>query len=267
MPPRLYRPADFVYFLRMNTERFRGAFLARIGDLNPFRQLLDLLPDVAFFMKDRRSRFVMQNRRSCEFCRVASEAETIGKTDHDFYPRDRAELYVRGDRQVIQTGVPILNAIAPAPEEEGSDRLIIYSKVPVRDRRGRIIGVAGIHRRIEGLRATPQAYGRLSRAIETMHRDYARRLSARRLASEAGVSHSQFDRRFRRLFGTTPREYLLRVRVNAACRFLEDTDRTVTDIALAVGFYDHSHFSRTFRRLMGVSPKRYRRLHGGAGMT
>lgn len=247
----------------MNTERFRRDFLSRIGDAGPFRQLLDLLPDVAFFMKDRRSRFVMQNRRSCEFCRVASEAQAIGKTDYDFYPRDRAELYVRGDRQVMETGVPIINAIAPAPEAEGSDRLIIYSKVPVRDRRGRIIGVAGIHRRIEGLRAAPHAYGKLSRAIQQIHREYAGRLSARKLAAAAGVSHSQFDRRFRRLFGTTPREYLLRVRVNAACRLLEDTDRTVTDIAQEVGFYDHSHFSRTFRRIMGVAPQRYRRMHGG----
>lgn len=263
MATGLYQRARVVYFLRMNTEKFRKRFLSRIGDAGPFRQLLDLLPDVAFFMKDRRSRFVMQNRRSCEFCRVASEAQTIGKTDYDFYPRDRAELYVRGDRQVISTGVPIINAIAPAPEEEGSDRLIIYSKVPVRDAGGRIIGVAGIHRRVDGVRAAPHAYGRLSRAIEMMHRHSARRLSTRRLAEAAGVSHSQFDRRFRKLFGTTPREYLLRVRVNAACRLLEETDRTVTDIAQEVGFYDHSHFSRTFRRIMGVAPQRFRRMHEG----
>lgn len=41
-----------------------------------------------------------------------------------------------------RTGVPIINAVAPAPEQEGSDRLIIYSKVPLYDRKHRIIGIA-----------------------------------------------------------------------------------------------------------------------------
>ena len=128
----------------MNPVQFKKAFQRRIGDVRPFERLLDLLPDVAFFMKDRKGRFVMHNRRSCEYCRVSSEAETLGKTDFDFFPEARAKMYVEGDRQVMESGKPILNAIAPAPEEAGSDRLIVYSKVPVKDRRGRIIGIAGI---------------------------------------------------------------------------------------------------------------------------
>jgi AraC-like DNA-binding protein len=245
----------------MNTERFRKAFLRRVGDLRPFQQLLDLLPDVAFFMKDRRGRFVMHNRRACEYCRVGSEAETIGKTDYDFFPPDRAKMYVEGDRQVMTSGVPIINAIAPAPEEAGSDRLVVYSKVPVKDRRGRIIGVAGIHREIEGLRAAPRTWGRLSRAVQIIHQRYAEPLSTRELAAVAGLSRSQFDRHFGRLFGSAPREYLLRVRVNAAARLLAASDDKTTSIALATGFYDHSHFSRTFHRIMGVSPQVYRRRH------
>jgi AraC-like DNA-binding protein len=245
----------------MNPVQFKRAFLRRIGDVRPFQQLLDLLPDVAFFMKDRRGRFVMHNRRSCEYCRVASEAETLGKTDYDFFPAGRAKMYVEGDRKVMSSGVPIINAIAPAPEEEGSDRLIVYSKVPVKDRRGRIIGIAGIHREIEGLRAPPKTFGRLSRAVEILHERFAEPLSTRELADMARLSRSQFDRHFRRLFGTTPRDYLLRVRIDAACRLLANTDLKTTDVALKTGFYDHSHFSRSFCRIMGVSPTAYRRMH------
>jgi AraC-like DNA-binding protein len=245
----------------MNPEQFKKAFLRRIGDIRPFQQLLDLLPDVAFFMKDRRGRFVMHNRRSCEYCRVGSEAETLGKTDYDFFPAGRSKMYVEGDRQVMESGEPIINAIAPAPEDEGSDRLIVYSKVPVKDRRGRIIGIAGIHREIEGFRAAPKTFGRLSRAVAIIHQRYAEPLDTRELAAMARLSRSQFDRHFRRLFGTTPREYLLRVRVDAACRLLADTDRKTTDIALVTGFYDHSHFSRTFCRIMGTTPGAYRRMH------
>ena len=132
----------------MKPERFQKEFLARIGDWAPFRHLLDLVPDVAFFMKDRTGRFVMQNRRACEFCQANHERETLGKTDYDFFPKDRAALYVQGDQEVMQNGRPIINAMAPAPEN--SDKMIVYSKVPVNGRDGRIIGVAGIHRILRG---------------------------------------------------------------------------------------------------------------------
>lgn len=260
-PSRLQPHRVPVYFLRMNPAAQKDAFLKRIGDYRPFQQLLDLLPDVTFFMKDRRGRFVMHNRRALDYFHVDAEEETLGKTDFDFYPKARAELYVEGDRLVMESGEPIINAIAPAPEAEGSDRLIVYSKVAVRDRRGRVIGVAGIHREIEGLRAAPRTFGRISEAVRTMHDRYAEPLTTEDLAAIAGLSRSQFDRHFRRLFGTPPREYLLRVRVDAAARLLTSTDRKTTDVALATGFYDHSHFSRTFRRVMGVSPQTYRRRH------
>ena len=229
--------------------------------LQPFGQLLDLLPDVAFFMKDRRGRFVMHNRRGYEYCQVSSELETIGKTDHDFYPKDRADLYVEGDRQVMRTGIPIINALAPAPEREGSDKLIIYSKVAVRDGRGRIIGIAGIHREVEGMRTPPKSYGRLSRAVEHLHKHYAEPITTRQLATMAGISNSQFDRLFRKLFGSTLRRYLLLTRVHAACRLLSQTDEGITDIALTLGFYDHAHFTRTFSKFMGIAPFAYRKQH------
>ena len=86
------------------------------------------------------------------------------------------------------------------------------------------------------------------------------------LAKMAGVSQSQFERRFNRIFGTTPYEYLLRVRIAAARALLENSERTIADIACETGFYDHSHFTRTFKRIVGISPGRYRAIHSAVGM-
>jgi AraC-like DNA-binding protein len=244
----------------MNTARIQHEFLQRLGDLRPFKQLLDLLPDVAVFLKDRRGCFMLNNRRAVECCGVGSEAETIGKTDRDFFRDDRHPMYRAQDQQVMRTGRPIINALCPAPEL-GSDALIVYSKVPLRDRRGHIIGVAGFHREVRGLRAPPASFGRLSRAVNLMHEHHAETLHVTELARRAGLSRSQFNRQFRRLFGVTPREYLLRVRVHAACHLLEETDRKATAIAQETGFFDHSHFSRTFSRIMGSSPRVYRQRH------
>ena len=243
----------------MIKNRFQSDFLSQIGDLSPFRQLMDLVPDVAFFMKDRAGRFVMQNQRSCEYCQVNHERETLGKTDYDFFPKDRAALYVQGDQEVMRNGRPIINAIAPAPEN--SDKMIVYSKVPIYGKDERIIGVAGIHRIVEGLRDTPDWYGRFSKVIDHIHNHYGDEMALSGLAAQACVSQSQLERRFRQLLGTSPGDYILRVRISASRTLLETTDRTIADIAQAVGFYDHSHFTRTFRRMMSCSPKQYRGHH------
>jgi AraC-like DNA-binding protein len=58
--------------------------------------------------------------------------------------------------------------------------------------------------------------------------------------------------------GTTPIKYLQRYRLNQACHLLLDSDKTITEIALKVGFTDAGYFSRLFHREMGVSPDKYR---------
>jgi AraC-like DNA-binding protein len=243
----------------MSPEKFRHDFLKRLDAVPPLQQLFDLLPDVTFFMKDRQGRFIMRNRHGCEYCRVSSERELVGKTDYDFHPKARADMYVKGDQQVMQTGLPIINAIEPAPEEDGSDRLIICSKIPLKDRQGRIIGIAGIHREVEGFRATPRSYGRLSEAVQYLHLHYAKALTTPQLAKMVGISSSQFARRFNKLFHATPRQYLQSIRIRAACRLLTQGNKSITEIAMEVGFYDHAHFSRTFTKWMGVNPLAYRK--------
>ncbi|MDA3927265.1 MAG: helix-turn-helix domain-containing protein [Kiritimatiellae bacterium] len=247
----------------MNTINIQQNFVSQIKDLQPFKQLMDLIPDVAFFLKDTHGRFVMQNRHACDYCQVATEDETIGKTDFDFFPPRRASLYVKSDQQVMESGRPIINAVAPAPEN--SNKMIVYSKFPVYDKDNKLIGVAGIHRVIDGLRDTPSWYGSLSIVIQYIHENYSQELTLTDLAKMAHTSQSQLERRFRQLLATTPSSYILRVRIDAGRTLLESTDRTISDIAQSVGFYDHSHFTRSFHKIMHTSPRDYRRRRSNSG--
>jgi AraC-like DNA-binding protein len=74
-----------------------------------------------------------------------------------------------------------------------------------------------------------------------------------------GLSAFHFLRTFATVLGVTPHQYLVRSRLRHAARLLADHDRTITDVALDVGFADLSNFVRTFHRAAGMSPRAFRR--------
>jgi AraC-like DNA-binding protein len=77
---------------------------------------------------------------------------------------------------------------------------------------------------------------RLLRARDAMDRAYAEPLDIRAVAAVAYVSEAHFIRTFRAVFGETPHRYLQRRRVERSMFLLRETDRSVTDICLDVGF-------------------------------
>ena len=223
--------------------------------------LFNLLPEVSFFLKNQEGQFVALNQRGCEYCGVATEEEAVGKTDFDFFPSDRAQAYLEDDRAVMETGLPVTNRIEASPEGIRSPRLVVTNKVPVRDTNGNIVGVAGFSRQLEEFRGGSGTIDRFAKVISRLHENYASPLNTQELARQSGLSESQFNRRFRQTFGTSARQYLLRIRVEAAAQMLRESDATVTAIALECGFHDHAHFTRTFQRLMHSSPTLYRRKY------
>lgn len=77
-------------------------------------------------------------------------------------------------------------------------------------------------------------------------------------AKAAGLSPFHFLRLFSNVLGVTPHQYLVRARLRRAAKLLADDARSITSIALDVGFGDLSNFVRTFHRAAGVSPRRFR---------
>ena len=108
-------------------------------------------------------------------------------------------------------------------------------------------------------RAVEECNRRLLRARDAMDRAYAQPLDVATLARIAHVSDSHFIRTFRSTFGETPHRYLQRRRVERAMFMLRETDRSVTDVCLDVGFTSLGSFSQTFREIVGESPSSYRR--------
>ena len=103
---------------------------------------------------------------------------------------------------------------------------------------------------------------RLLRARDVMDRTYAEPLDVRAVAAVAHLSEAHFSRCFRTVFGETPHRYLQRRRVERSMFLLRETERSITDICLDVGFNSLGTFSRTFRDIVGETPSGYREGHG-----
>lgn len=251
----------------MNYAQQKIEFFSQLNPDDQILRLLDHLPDVSFFVKDTEGRFMAHSLNKFQDQNIEKEEDLIGKTDHDFYETSRADAYRADDEAVMASGIPMVNRLEPAPEPFGSPRLVTTSKIPLRDKDGKIIGVAGFSRTVQGLDTGKEVVGRLAKVIDYLHSNLTENLSSQDLSKMAGLSISQFERRFREACGTSPRQYVLRVRVDASARMLIGTGLTVSEIAQECGFHDHAHLSRSFRKILRQSPTEYRTTHRLAGSS
>jgi signal transduction histidine kinase/AraC-like DNA-binding protein len=103
-----------------------------------------------------------------------------------------------------------------------------------------------------------QAQRLVRQAMAYIHQHYAEPISRADLARHVALSEDYLTACFRKELGVTPIAYLNRYRVQQARQLLTDTSKSVTEIALEVGFSDSGYFSRVFRREVGLSPDAYR---------
>ena len=97
-------------------------------------------------------------------------------------------------------------------------------------------------------------------AMAYLHEHYADPISREDLARHVGLSDDYLTSCFHKELGLTPIAYLNRYRIQQAKQLLTHTHKSITEIALDVGFSGSSYFSRIFRRETGMSPEAYRRL-------
>lgn len=97
----------------------------------------------------------------------------------------------------------------------------------------------------------------MQQIIDHIRRDHTARVSIAKLARACRMSRFSFSRLFRRTFGCSCRDYVMRLRIETACKLLQEPDASVTGVAASAGFTDASYFARMFRRRMGQSPKEY----------
>lgn len=109
----------------------------------------------------------------------------------------------------------------------------------------------------ERLSSQPRA---VTQALSFIHANYGRDISLTDVAAAAHLSPYHLTRLFKKATGVSPHRYLVRVRVDSARALLSAGagERSLAEIAAAVGFADQSHLTRHFKRMLGVTPKQLR---------
>jgi two-component system, NtrC family, sensor kinase len=109
---------------------------------NVLRTMIDLIP-AFIYAKDANSRFTACNKLVADRMGVTPEG-AIGKTDFDFFPREMAEKFFSDEQALLQSGKPLIDCEEVALDKvSGTNRLILTSKVPLRDSNGNVSGIVG----------------------------------------------------------------------------------------------------------------------------
>jgi len=99
--------------------------------------------------------------------------------------------------------------------------------------------------------------------IEYMRSRLSENVRLEEFAQEAGLSVSHFSEVFREMVHQSPMAYFTQLKIRAACRLLDLTDKSVKAVALDIGYSDPYYFSRVFKKIMGISPEKYRAIKKG----
>lgn len=98
-------------------------------------------------------------------------------------------------------------------------------------------------------------------AIGYIHDHLNEPLTIEDICSAASMSRSQLSSRFKEETGTTITEFIRNHKIDVAKDLLTQTDMSLLDISISLGFSSQSHFQKTFRDVTGVTPKKFKSLH------
>ena len=241
-------------------QRLREDFFKEAG---PSAQLLcDLLenaPNISICLKNAEGRIVHTNRFNADVSGWRCAEDMIGYTSEELYAPDQASVYANRDREVMETGKPIVERLYGFVADRSGDMNCVTVRPVLSTDGKRRIGTATVYWRAQRKMAAANWYDPIRKAVAYLNDHYAENVSVNDLAKIAHYSPAQFRRIFGETMQMSPSDYIASVRVNAAKTLLRTTSRRISDIAADTGFFDHSHFIRTFRGIVGTTPARYRR--------
>ena len=221
-------------------------------------EVFDDVIDTVYFVKDAEGRYVFANETLVKRCGLSEKSDLLGKTAAEVFPSPLGDDFEGQDQAILSGGLPIRSQLELHIYPDGGQGWCLTWKRPLRGKDGKVTGLSGISRDVGGVISSPKDLESLAVVMTYVrsHLDEPLRLSD--LAEATGLSTYQISQRMEGLLGLTPKQYISRCRIDAACHMLGAGGDSLSEIALACGFSDQSSFTRQFGRMVGMTPKVYR---------
>lgn len=234
-------------------------FFEQIASESLLQLALNQLHGIRVVIKDLDARIVWASDNVVARCGYSSVREMTGLSDFDINPPDLASAYSVDDQRVLRTGESLLGKAELSFNDAGLLEWVQVNKIPLKDREQTTIGLLATIQPHPNPGQLPSHDNDLNHVINHIQKHLDAPLRAAELAAMVRLSKRQLERRFRRYTGFSPKEFVVRCRIQEACRQLDESDSTVCAISNAVGFCDQSAFTKAFRQLMETTPGQYRR--------
>lgn len=103
----------------------------------------------------------------------------------------------------------------------------------------------------------------LSKVTGFMEENISQKINLQEIADSLKLSKFYFSKKFLQHTGVSPIRYFLELKIKHACKLLDESNMSVKDVALKIGYEDPYYFSRLFKKIMGLSPTQYRQSQYG----
>jgi PAS domain S-box-containing protein len=163
-------PMGYVNVYGIDITKRKQAEEAQVEERNLLRTMIDNIPDRIYAM-DTQGRKSISNKADWQACGEKKMEDVIGKTDFDTYPADMAAEFWSLDKSVIASGLPVFNYEERGFDSRGKLVWVLTTKVPLRDSRGKVIGLVGVGRDITERKKTDEDLVASQRASLNMMED------------------------------------------------------------------------------------------------
>ena len=229
--------------------------------LEAVTDVLATTPHVMFCVKSSDGRYLSANQAFADRAGVDGPGNVVGRRARELFPIELAEQYERQDDEVLRTGRMLTNELEVITRPDRSFGWFLTSKSRWTDDDGVPVGVVSVSIDLRTPADAAAPHAQLAAAVDVARQRYAEQLLVSDLAAAADMTVAQLERTARRVLGLTPKQLIMRFRVERALHLLVTTSDPIADVAHASGYYDQSAFGRHFRRVAGTSPSAYRATH------
>ena len=121
--------------------------------------------------------------------------------------------------------------------------------------------ICALYAELVSQRTRPVEYDPFDFVYQYLQKNYLKPILIQDLSESLGIARSTLHKQFKDKIGISPQQYLMQLRLEAACQLLMNSHMPVDEIAASCGLRDKSYFTRVFKGRYGITPGTYRKDH------